>query len=102
MKGKKADIILTGSLANDKAIVEYIKMNGYKVDSLVCMGLEAISQTEEDNLCAYYIKDLLEDKQIEFFDEIKKLKMTSGAKFFDKNQQDVFPEKRFLFKYRSK
>ena len=29
------------------------------------------------------------------FDEIQKLKMTSGAKFFDKNQQDVFPEKDF-------
>lgn len=92
---KKADIILTGSLVNAKAIAEYIKMNGYKEVSLVCMGLEATSQTEEDNLCAYYIKSLLEDKPIELFDEIQKLKMTSGAKFFDKNQQDVFPEKDF-------
>ena len=95
---KKADIILTGSLVNAKAIAEYIKMNGYKEVSLVCMGLEATSQTEEDNLCAYYIKSLLEDKPIELFDEIQKLKMTSGAKFFDKNQQDVFPEKDFYLR----
>ena len=27
--------------------------------------------------------------------EIQKLKVTSGAKFFDKDQQEVFPEKDF-------
>lgn len=59
------------------------------------MGLEATSQTEEDNLCAYYIKSLLEDKTIDLENEIKKLKMTSGAKFFDKEQQEIFPEKDF-------
>lgn len=90
-----ADVILTGSLVNAKAIVDYIKKNNYQDVSLVCMGLEAISQTEEDNLCAYYIKSLLEDNPIELADEIEKLKVTSGAKFFDKEQQDVFPEKDF-------
>ena len=90
-----ADVILTGSLVNAKAIVDYIKKNNYQDVSLVCMGLEAISQTEEDNLCAYYIKSLLEDNPIELVDEIEKLKVTSGAKFFDKEQQDVFPEKDF-------
>ena len=90
-----ADVILTGSLVNAKAIVDYIKKNNYQDVSLVCMGLEAISQTEEDNLCAYYIKSLLEDNPIEVADEIEKLKVTSGAKFFDKEQQDVFPEKDF-------
>lgn len=91
----KADVILTGSLVNAKAIAEYIKKNNYNDVSLVCMGLEATSQTEEDNLCAYYIKSLLEDKPIDLCDEIQKLKTTSGAKFFDKKQQEVFPEKDF-------
>ena len=59
------------------------------------MGLEAISQTEEDNLCAYYIKSLLENNEMDLTNEIEKLKITSGAKFFDKEQQDVFPEKDF-------
>jgi len=92
---KNAKEILTGSLVNAKAIAEYIKKNNYQDVSLVCMGLEAVSQTEEDNLCAYYIKSLLEDKDIDITNEIQKLKVTSGAKFFDKAQQEVFPEKDF-------
>lgn len=92
---KNATEILTGSLVNAKAIAEYIKKKKYEDVSLVCMGLEAVSQTEEDNLCAYYIKSLLEDKPIDLKSEIDKLKTTSGAKFFDKEQQEVFPEKDF-------
>lgn len=92
---KNAKEILTGSLVNASAIAEYIRKNKYKEVSLVCMGLEAVSQTEEDNLCAYYIKSLLEDKPMELKNEIEKLKHTSGAKFFDNEQQEVFPEKDF-------
>ena len=86
---------MTGSLVNAKAIAEYIKLNNYKEISLVCMGLEATRQTEEDNLCAHYIKNLLENKSMELQGEIEKLKITSGAKFFDEKQQDVFPERDF-------
>ena len=42
------------------------------------------------------MKDLLEDKNTDYiYEEIKKLKTTSGAKFFDPTQQNVFPEKDF-------
>lgn len=92
---KNADEVLTGSLVNAKAIAEYIRRKNPKEISLVCMGLEAKAQTEEDNLCAYYIKNLLENNEIDIKEEIEKLKLTSGAKFFDKNQQDVFPEEDF-------
>ena len=91
-----ADEILGCSLVNAKATAEYIKRSGAKDVSLVCMGLEALSQTEEDNLCAYYIKSLLENTTIDMPAEIEKLKITSGAKFFDKAQSDVFPEKDFF------
>ena len=91
-----ADVILTGSLVNAKAIANYIKQNNYQDVSLVCMGLEAKSQTEEDNLCAYYIKSLLENNPMDLTEEIEKLKYTSGSKFFDINQHDVFPEKDFF------
>ena len=91
-----SDVILTGSLVNAKAIANYIKQNNYNDISLVCMGLEAKSQTEEDNLCAYYIKSLLENNPMDLTEEIEKLKYTSGSKFFDVNQQDVFPEKDFF------
>ena len=92
---KNAKEILTGSLVNAKAIAQYIKEKGEEDVSLVCMGLEAKSQTEEDNLCAYYIKSLLEGNSIELYNEIEKLKETSGSKFFDSNQQDIFPQADF-------
>jgi len=91
-----AEQVLTGSLVNSKAIVKYILNNNFDEVSLVCMGLEAVEQTEEDNLCARYIKDLLENKNTAYIrDAINNLKNTSGAKFFDKTQQSVFPEKDF-------
>ena len=90
-----ADEILGCSLVNARATAEYIRHSGAKEVSLVCMGLEAISQTEEDNLCAYYIKSLLENTSIDMRSEIEKLKKTSGAKFFDKDQNNVFPKEDF-------
>lgn len=92
---KNADVILTGSLVNAKAVARYILQNGYDDVSLVCMGLEAMAPTEEDTLCAEYIKSILEGNPIELKDEINNLKFTSGAKFFDLSQQDVFPKRDF-------
>ena len=90
-----AEKILTGSLNNAAAIANYIKALNPEEVSLVCMGLEAKAPTEEDTLCANYIKSILEGKTMEFSKEIEELKSTSGAKFFDKAQQDVFPEEDF-------
>lgn len=90
-----ANEILGGSLVNAKATAEYIRRSGAEEVSLVCMGLEALSETEEDNLCAYYIKSLLEGSEMDMAEEVEKLKYTSGAKFFDKAQNDVFPEADF-------
>ena len=47
------------------------------------------------NLCAEYIKSLLEGKELDLKERIEALKETSGKKFFDKDKQDVFPEKDF-------
>ena len=90
-----ADEILGASLVTAKATAEYIKRSGAETVSLVCMGLEAVSETEEDTLCAEYIKSLILGTEIDMETEIEKLKVTSGAKFFDKSQNDVFPENDF-------
>lgn len=91
-----ADIILTGSLVNAKAIAEYIKNNHYKEVSLVCMGFETKQPTSEDTLCARYIKDLLENNDTNYINqEIENLKTTSCINFFDKKTQDIFPETDF-------
>ncbi len=89
---KGAREILGCSLVNAKATAEYIKKSNIKDVSLVCMGWEALEPTDEDTLCANYIKSLLEGSFIDMPSEIEKLKTTSGAKFFDKSQNDVFPE----------
>lgn len=91
-----ADEIIAGSLVSAKAIAAYIKRKKPDHVSLVCMGLAAVSQTEEDNLCAEYIKSLLEDKLLaDLQARMDDLKNTSGAKFFDPAQQTVFPERDF-------
>lgn len=92
---KNADIILGAGLVNSKATAEYIRNSGYSDISLVCMGWAAVEPTEEDTLCANYIKSILENKPLDLSNEIEKLKITSGAKFFDKSQNDVFPEEDF-------
>lgn len=90
-----ASEILGASLVNAKATAEYIRKSNAENVSLVCMGLEAIAPTEEDTLCAEYIKSLLLGENLDMEREIKSLKNTSGAKFFDKEQNDVFPEMDF-------
>lgn len=92
----KASVVLTGSLVNAKAIASYILNNNYNEVSLVCMGLEGKYQTDEDNLCALYIKSLLEGKEMDLALEIEKLKTTSGKKFFDIEKQEVFPKEDFF------
>ena len=91
-----AEEILTGSLVNAKAIATYIKRKNPQEVSLVSMGLAGRKETEEDTLCANYIKSLLEDKELDITKEIESLKLTSGSKFFKKELQDIFPEQDFF------
>lgn len=90
-----ADEILGASLVNAKATADYIRKSGAETVSLICMGLAGIEPTDEDTLCARYIKCLLENEPLDLAGEIEGLKQTSGAKFFDPGQQDVFPKKDF-------
>ncbi len=91
-----ADEIIGGSLVTAKAIAKYIKQKNPENVSLVCMGLAGQKPTDEDTLCAEYIKSLIEEKPLTDIEErIEKIKHTDGAKFFDKNLQNVFPERDF-------
>lgn len=88
---KNAEVILGGCLANARATAEYIQKSGHEDVSLVCMGLEALRPTEEDTLCAEYIRSILEGVPMDTETQIPMLKNTSGAKFFDPAQQEAFP-----------
>ena len=60
------------------------------------MGLAGERPTDEDTLCALYIKSLLEGKPLTDMDaRIEAIKHTDGAKFFDKAQQHIFPQRDF-------
>ncbi len=91
-----ADEILGGCLLSAKAIACYIKKKNPAHVSLVCMGLGGVTPTDEDTLCALYIKSLLEDRPLaDIAERIEALKRTDGAKFFDPEQQNVFPQRDF-------
>lgn len=95
---KNAEEILVASLVNARATAEYILNSGYTVVSLVAMGLSGKEKTDEDELCAEYIKSILVGNEIQS-EEIKRrindLKYTSGAKFFDEANASVFPKEDF-------
>lgn len=91
-----AQEIITGSLVNAQAIITYINGNNIEDVSLVCMCKTGGNPFEEDKLCAEYIKACLENKTNDNLKEkIERLKLTSGAKFFNKELQEVFPERDF-------
>lgn len=91
-----ADEIISGSLVNASAVAEYIKKKNPAEVSLVCMGLMANKQTDEDNLCAEYIKSLLEGEPLpDIYERMEALKYTSGAKFFDQTRQHIYPQRDF-------
>lgn len=91
-----ADEIISGSLVNASAVAEYIRRKNPENVSLVCMGLNATTQTDEDNLCAEYIKSLLEGAPLPDIQErMAALQYTSGAKFFDPARQHIFPQRDF-------
>ena len=90
-----ADEIITGSLVNAGAIVEYIRRKNPETVSLVCMGLNCLHPIEEDTLCAEYIKAELEGTPLPNLQvRIDDLRNTSGAKFFDETRPE-FPERDF-------
>lgn len=54
-----ADEVIAGSFRNVDAIVRYIRRRAPAQVSLVCMGYAAQHETEEDTLCAEYIRAAL-------------------------------------------
>ena len=91
-----AEEIIGGSLVNARAIAEYIRQKNPETVSLVCMGLGGREKTDEDKLCASYIKSMIEGIPIRNVSlMISRLKYTDGAKFFDETRQEVFPERDF-------
>ncbi len=90
-----ADEILTGSFVNAGAIVRYIRAQNPTTVSLVCMGYACEYPTDEDTLCAEFIKNELEGKNNDFAGMIATIKAGDGARFFDPDKQSWSPENDF-------
>lgn len=92
---KSASEIITGSFVNAGAIVRYIKKRNPSKVSLVCMGYACEYPTDEDTLCAEYIRDKVLGSEPRFDEMVKKIKSGTGARFFDPEKQDWSPENDF-------
>lgn len=90
-----ADEIITGSFVNSAAIVRYIQQKQPETVSLVCMGYACEYPTDEDTLCAEYIKNELEGVINDFEKMVRIMKIGSGARFFDPEKQSWSPQKDF-------
>ena len=88
--------ILAGGLVNARAIAEYIIETQPEVVSLVSMGWNAEELAEEDELCAEYIKSILDGEEITNMDErVAALQFKGGEHFFNPETQHIFPEPDF-------
>ena len=97
--------IITGSFVNAGAIVRYIRQQNPAVVSLVCMGYACEYPTDEDTLCAEWIKNELEtppnlhsrggEKSEKFAQMLQTIRLGSGARFFDAEKQSWSPQADF-------
>lgn len=91
-----ADEIITGSLVNARAVAEYIISRQPQTVSLVSMGSGGVRIAPEDELCAAYIKSILEGREFTDMDRrVSDLRNHGGEHFFDPERQNVFPEADF-------
>jgi len=91
-----ADVVLTGSLVNAGAIVNYIKNLNPEQVSLVAMGYRGTQSAEEDLLCAGIISERLNGYWDISEDRISALQNTSGKRFFNPQNIDFSPPTDFF------
>ena len=88
--------LLGGSLLTARATADYLRRTQPDSVSLVAMGLAGERTTEEDELCARYLRALLRNEPFsELASGIERLRETDGKKFFDPARQHIFPEQDF-------
>ena len=87
--------ILVASFQNARATAQYLLTAQPNEVTIVAMGWEGGERTEEDELCALYIRGLLEEAPYELpFDAIRRLIATTpdGTKFADPEQPQFHPD----------
>lgn len=95
VNASKAEERITGSFVNAPAIVRYIKLKQPAKVSLVCMGYSMIHPTEEDTLCAEYIKASLENVPVDFNKIKETIRNSSAKRLFAPENQSFSPSSDF-------
>lgn len=80
VSARNAEEVLVGSFLNAESIIIYLKNSENRKITLVPMG-EAGEKSAEDELCASYMKDRLNDKNIDFSKIRGLVKMSNAAKY---------------------
>lgn len=91
----RADEIITGSFVNAAAITQYIRSQNPETISLVSMGYACEYPTDEDTLCAEYIKNELQGLENDFGRMKKIIRKGSGKRFFEPANQEWAPSSDF-------
>jgi len=92
---RNADELITGSFVNAEAIVGYIQKRAPRQVSLVCMGTWAVKPNDEDSLCAQYISDRLNGRNIDPDTIRTRLEKSKTARIFFEPAVKWAPEKDF-------
>ncbi|MCF8335580.1 MAG: 2-phosphosulfolactate phosphatase [Bacteroidales bacterium] len=79
VNAKNADEILIGSFANASAIVEYLLCKNPEIVTLAAMGFESSEKAEEDEQCAFYLKELLSGRNPDPYKIKEKIIGSKGA-----------------------
>ena len=92
---RNADQIITGSFVNAGAIVRYIRKSNLQVVSLVCMGYACQYPTDEDTLCAEYIRNEVFGLASHWEKISEVIRYGTGARFFEPESQAWAPSSDF-------
>jgi 2-phosphosulfolactate phosphatase len=87
--------MITGSFVNALAVVRYIKTQNPETVSLVCMGYACEFPTDEDTLCAEYIRNELKGLPNDFKKMKEIIGKGSGKRFFETKKQQWAPKEDF-------
>ena len=93
---QNASIILGGALINAQATADYIKKLSPQEVSLVSMGSRSTDnierRTEEDELCAIYLKSILDDSPIDSNSIVNIINSCKESKKFGDPLQPHYPK----------
>ena len=81
---EKSDVIMGASLVNASATCEWLQQQAFKKVTIVAMGWAGRTRTDEDEICAMYMRNLIEKRKTDH-KSIKNMILASShaAKFDD-------------------